>query len=163
MPNKRAGLTFSLWKYYPKCSVRASLSCSSPSEELCVCYESVCVCVISPWKVFPHSREPTSLRGGGRAERSVWWSAVTVEEEQGPLEFPTMLLVGGGSDASQLQLLSFGEMKQDTCFFKVWVMIHNVLPALEKQMCRFTQLSADPPKKWPACLRRGGKVLGGFR
>lgn len=112
---------------------------------VCVCYGSVCVCDFSLEGVSPFSWTYITLRGG-RAERSVWWSAVTVEEEQGPLEFPTMLLVGGGSDSSQLQLVSFGEMKQDTCFFEVWVMIHNILPALEKQMCRFTQLSADPPQ-----------------
>lgn len=42
---RRAGLTFSLWKCYPKCSVSSSHSCSSPSEELCVCVMEVCVCV----------------------------------------------------------------------------------------------------------------------
>lgn len=55
----------------------------------CVLWKDACV--ISPWKVFPHSRDPTSLwqRGGGRRRaRSVWWSAVTAEEQQGPLEFP---------------------------------------------------------------------------
>lgn len=60
------------------------ISCEKPC--FCVwareCVLWKCVCVISPWKVFPHSRDPTSLwqRGGGRRAQSVWWSTVTADK-----------------------------------------------------------------------------------
>ena len=102
-------LTFSLKKCcYPSlspaaCAVLSPLSTQQGALCVYVCLLSKCMCscVFSPWKVFPHSRDPTSLwqRGEDRRRRirrrrrrrrrrrsitlpRVWLSAVTTEEEQ---------------------------------------------------------------------------------
>lgn len=78
------------------CPACAVLTTQLPARNCdCACCESTCV--LSPWKVFPHSRDPTSLwqkrancerrRRKNIAALWVWLSAVSAEEEQRPWSF----------------------------------------------------------------------------
>lgn len=67
-----------------------------------------------------HLKSITALR--------VWLSAVTVEEEQRAWSFLSCTRGGLSSlNPSSPQALSFWEIKRDTCFFRVRVMIHIIL------------------------------------
>ena len=153
-----ACLTSSLEKCcYPSwsragCTVLSQFSAQRGPLCECVCCESTCVC-ISPWKVFPHARDPTSLwqrrtdcrrrRRRRRNGRGMWSplqhaSVIKCRRCRGRAEGLGVSWAGRGgarlSKPSSFHPLSFGEVKRDTCFSKVRVMVHTVFLALKEEL-----------------------------
>lgn len=107
--------------------------------------------MFSPWKVFPHfvtlhhsdREEQIVRRGGGTLRHSEREEVPSPQRKSRGLWSFLSWLSEGGSALSILAAQTFWEVKSDTCFYKVRVMIHTIFHALEEEEHRETLRSSN--------------------